>query len=106
MAADDVIDVTRKAAQSGRPFFSGDAEKSAVVPANAGTHTPRPLATRMLFDDFAHHQILWLWVPAFAGTTGRWIRGPNVPYLTGAEIWSVRSRSLMSTTVTIGAVSS
>jgi hypothetical protein len=44
-------------------------------------------------------------VRANAGTTC----GESVPYLagrTGAEICSVRSRSDMSTTVTIGAVSS
>src|SRR3982074_2910851 len=41
-----------------------------VVPANAGTHTPRPLhfdsAGRRLSRN---NKRLWLWVPAFAGTT-------------------------------------
>ncbi len=38
-----------------------------VVPAKAGTDTPRLHVISSLFDDFA--QRLWLWVPAFAGTT-------------------------------------
>jgi len=42
---------------------------SIVVPANAGTHTPRPLSCAHLVDGFANHKSRWLWVPAFAGTT-------------------------------------
>jgi hypothetical protein len=56
-------------------------------------------------DGFSHNLQRWLWGPAFAGTTC----GESVPYRTGrtgAEICSVLSRSVMSTTVTIGAVSS
>src|SRR3954471_3560717 len=43
-----------------------------VVPANAGTHTPRPLNFgRSELIPFANNQQRWLWVPAFAGTTRR-----------------------------------
>jgi hypothetical protein len=40
-----------------------------VVPAKAGTHTPRPIAEGCCSTTFAQHNVLWLWVPAFAGTT-------------------------------------
>ena len=43
---------------------------SIVVPANAGTHTPRPLVCAHAVAGFANHRGRWLWVPAFAGTTG------------------------------------
>ena len=43
---------------------------SIVVPANAGTHTPRPLFCAHAVAGFANHRGRWLWVPAFAGTTG------------------------------------
>ena len=39
-----------------------------VVPANAGTHTPRPRVWAGWLTASAK-QHLWLWVPAFAGTT-------------------------------------
>ena len=39
-----------------------------VVPANAGTHTPRPIMKRCQ-TLVPTTQRLWLWVPAFAGTT-------------------------------------
>src|SRR5438874_3605143 len=43
-----------------------------VVPANAGTHTPRRkllenTGRRLCFNNYGR----WLWVPAFAGTTER-----------------------------------
>jgi hypothetical protein len=40
-----------------------------VVPANAGTHTPRPRVFGTVGDGFRSNRHLWLWVPAFAGTT-------------------------------------
>ena len=40
-----------------------------VVPANAGTHTPRPFGKRRMVDSLPNDDHLWLWVPAFAGTT-------------------------------------
>src|ERR1700730_1604936 len=39
-----------------------------VVPAKAGTHTPRPLFGYCGLTA-SHNQGWWLWVPAFAGTT-------------------------------------
>jgi hypothetical protein len=42
---------------------------SHVVPAHAGTHTPRPIVEGCCWTTFAQHKALWLWVPAFAGTT-------------------------------------
>ena len=39
-----------------------------VVPANAGTHTPRPINEAVAPAIFRRKH-LWLWVPAFAGTT-------------------------------------
>ena len=44
-------------------------ESVAVVPANAGTHTPRPSLSFSMAITFIHYQSRWLWVPAFAGTT-------------------------------------
>jgi hypothetical protein len=41
---------------------------SIVVPANAGTHTPRRLRLAVL-EGFGYDFGRWLWVPAFAGTT-------------------------------------
>jgi hypothetical protein len=40
-----------------------------VVPANAGTHTPRPLLRAIAVVGFCDNKRRWLWVPAFAGTT-------------------------------------
>src|SRR6185437_12776401 len=40
-----------------------------VVPANAGTHTPRTLILRSEVDALLHNECQGLWVPAFAGTT-------------------------------------
>ena len=42
-----------------------------VVPANAGTHTPRPCDLRRCQSPDTHfdHDRLWLWAPAFAGAT-------------------------------------
>jgi hypothetical protein len=40
-----------------------------VVPANAGTHTPRMLFWANAVAGFANSRCQWLWVPAFAGTT-------------------------------------
>jgi hypothetical protein len=40
-----------------------------VVPANAGTHTPRTLILSSDVDAFLHNEGQGLWVPAFAGTT-------------------------------------
>ena len=41
----------------------------AVVPAKAGTHTAESVGRRKIADDLRHNEVLWLWVPAFAGTT-------------------------------------
>src|SRR5262245_48818153 len=43
--------------------------KRAVVPGNAGTHAPRLLNQIPLIDGFRNNEHMWLWVPAFAGTT-------------------------------------
>src|SRR5438552_8708638 len=43
-----------------------------VVPANAGTHTPRLLDGALEPVAFACNRLRWLWVPAFAGTTKEW----------------------------------
>src|ERR1700732_900196 len=40
-----------------------------VVPAKAGTHTPRPIVLSDVADTFCSLHSRWLWVPAFAGTT-------------------------------------
>ena len=40
-----------------------------VVPAKAGTHTPRLSAFDTGADGFRYNELRWLWVPAFAGTT-------------------------------------
>src|ERR1700694_2159651 len=45
------------------------ATKLHVVPAKAGTHTPRRLFGHRGADVFRINQVRWLWVPAFAGTT-------------------------------------
>jgi hypothetical protein len=50
---------------------------SYVVPANAGTHTPRPVGERWCWTTFAQHNVLWLWVPAFAGTTPKMMHHPD-----------------------------
>src|ERR1700676_3778987 len=39
-----------------------------VVPAKAGTHTPRLVVLALGVDIFGNNQSRWLWVPAFAGT--------------------------------------
>ena len=39
-----------------------------VVPAKAGTHTPRPFVGHDR-SCLRNNEVLWLWVPAFAGTT-------------------------------------
>jgi hypothetical protein len=44
-------------------------EKTSVVPANAGTDTPRPIGETPASDIFVDNERRWLWVPAFAGTT-------------------------------------
>ena len=40
-----------------------------VVPAKAGTHIPRPIVEGRCSRTSAQHNVLWLWVPAFAGAT-------------------------------------
>src|SRR6202140_1915262 len=40
-----------------------------VVPANAGTHTPRLLSLSAAARRLSNNEHRWLWVPAFAGTT-------------------------------------
>jgi hypothetical protein len=70
-----------------------------VVPANAGTHTPRPLSQNK--EDGGHHAKQfrrWLWVPAFAGTTveyGITIARPiePAPALTRAQLARQMHRS-------------
>src|SRR5215210_2561430 len=44
-------------------------EPFVVVPAKAGTHTPGPRGLARWLTAFAPETRLWLWVPAFAGTT-------------------------------------
>src|SRR5216684_3662594 len=46
-------------------------EPSCVVPAKAGTHTPRPYGETSVLDAFYNNRRRWLWVPTFAGTTPR-----------------------------------
>ena len=41
----------------------------AVVPAKAGTHTAESIGRPAMADDLRRNEILWLWVPAFGGTT-------------------------------------
>src|SRR5258708_28949562 len=43
-----------------------------VVPANAGTHTPRPRRFGTVANGFCSNTLLWLWVLAFARTTIVW----------------------------------
>jgi hypothetical protein len=45
---------------------------SFVVPANAGTHTPCPCDLKQVAVEILpfNKNGRWLWVPAFAGTTG------------------------------------
>src|ERR1700724_4027891 len=49
---------------------------SCVVPANAGTHTPRPIGETQASDIFVCNERRWLWVPepaigpAIAGPVG------------------------------------
>ena len=45
-----------------------------VVPAKAGAHTPRSLKRSSGVSNFFPYKHLWLWVPAFAGTTSAPIR--------------------------------
>ena len=40
-----------------------------VVPAHAGTHTAEFLGSFKMSDNLRCNDVLWLWVPAFAGTT-------------------------------------
>jgi hypothetical protein len=40
-----------------------------VVPAKAGTHTAESPGGPKVADDLRCNEVLWLWVPAFAGTT-------------------------------------
>jgi len=40
-----------------------------VVPAHAGTRTPRPIVEGRCSKTFAQYDVLWLWIPACAGTT-------------------------------------
>ena len=72
--------LTRRANQAARPklgvktsFVIGTRSKSsrAVVLAKARTHTPRPLLRQGSGRLSANHNDRWLWVPAFAGTTGK-----------------------------------
>src|SRR2546430_17182316 len=43
---------------------------SHVVPANAGTHTPRRMLLEKIGRELCfNNRRLWLWIPAFAGTT-------------------------------------
>src|ERR1700693_567196 len=46
-----------------------DARSFNVVPANAGTHTTRPRVFCTVVKGFLSNKHLWLWVPAFPGTT-------------------------------------
>jgi hypothetical protein len=91
--------------------FRGVAHTTFVVPANAGTHTPRPMQV-------AQGETASLTIygggygslrPVRNCALGRDDSRVSATYLTGrtgAVICSVRSRSVMSTTVSIGAVSS
>jgi len=45
-----------------------------VVPAKAGTHTPKPRGFGTVANGICTNQHLWLWVPAFAGTTPTAVR--------------------------------
>jgi transposase-like protein len=51
---------------------------------HAGTHTPRPIVEERCWTTFAQHNALWLWVPAFAGTTPRrsreWVHDVSVSF--------------------------
>ena len=40
-----------------------------VVPANAGTYTAESIVFTRSQTFFVHNGCLWLWIPAFAGTT-------------------------------------
>src|SRR5229473_7372271 len=40
-----------------------------VVPAKAGTHTPGLIDSSTVCGTTQKHERLWVWVPAFAGTT-------------------------------------
>jgi hypothetical protein len=42
----------------------GDDKSIRVVPANAGTHTPRLLDSDAVLETLIHHYGRWLWVPA------------------------------------------
>ncbi|HEX7925466.1 MAG TPA: hypothetical protein VF583_31175, partial [Bradyrhizobium sp.] len=47
-----------------------------VVPAKAGIHTPRRILFKgLVVPESRNNQHLWLWVPAFAGTTLNVLRG-------------------------------
>ena len=46
---------------------------SVVVPAKAGTHTPRRLLGEMLFAGSPQQRRPVVMVPAFAGTTAMWL---------------------------------
>jgi hypothetical protein len=51
---------------------------SIVVPAKAGTHTPWALKWKMEPTPCDKNCRLWLWVPAFAGTTSEAFRRDDV----------------------------
>jgi hypothetical protein len=57
----------RRAADGAASIFRRPS--SLVVPAKAGTHTPRPLDLGTVANGFCSNKRRWLWVPAFAGTT-------------------------------------
>ena len=54
---------------AGANQFGGLSRRPSVVPANAGTHTPSAPAIGAVAPAIFRHKHLWLWVPAFAGTT-------------------------------------
>ena len=61
----------RLADEIGRRFLERHHKRS-VVPAKAGTHTPRSISFHRGLTSFLYMRLRWLWVPAFAGTTLRW----------------------------------
>src|SRR3954453_23961181 len=57
------------------PWESG--ARNLVVPAHAGTHTPRPMLLKRVGRRLRlSNGRRWLWVPAFAGTTRQWAYSP------------------------------
>jgi hypothetical protein len=60
---------TRDGFRKGSTHPTGYPESHKVVPAYAGTHTPRPRVFCTVANGFCSNKLQWLWVPAFAGTT-------------------------------------